>query len=127
MQAKRRQRKPAQSSTVTLKRAYDAPGASDGYRVLVDRLWPHGVTKRAARIDLWLKGIAPSAALRKWFGHDPTKWETFGARYRAELDKNPQAVEELVRLARPPASHHARLRRARRRTQSCNRAEDVPG
>ena len=62
---------------IRLKRAYAPPESDDGFRVLVDRLWPRGVSKRAARIDLWLKEIAPSAALRHWFGHDPAKWSTF--------------------------------------------------
>src|SRR5690606_16288420 len=67
---------------VTLKRAYEPPSAGDGMRVLVDRLWPRGVSKAAAHIDLWLKDVAPSTALRKWFGHDPGKWPEFQKRYR---------------------------------------------
>ena len=70
-----------------LKRIYDASEASDGYRVLVDRIWPRGVSKEKARIDLWMKEIAPSDALRKWFGHDPERWEEFQKRYREELQK----------------------------------------
>jgi uncharacterized protein YeaO (DUF488 family) len=81
---------------IKLKRAYEVPGSGDGFRVLVDRLWPRGVSKSAARIDLWLKEIAPSAALRKWFGHDPSKWTTFRDRYFRELDQNPKAVEQLM-------------------------------
>ncbi len=72
-----------------LKRAYEAPAHDDGYRVLVDRLWPRGVSKANARIDLWLKEVAPSTALRQWFGHDPAKWAEFRKRYRAELKGNP--------------------------------------
>src|SRR5690606_14601505 len=84
---------------VGLKRAYEAPADSDGMRVLVDRLWPRGVSKAAARIDLWLKDVAPSTELRKWFGHDPEKWPEFQKRYRAEL-KGSAALAELRRLAR---------------------------
>jgi uncharacterized protein YeaO (DUF488 family) len=81
---------------IQLKRAYDPPESDDGFRVLVDRLWPRGVSKRAARIDLWLKEIAPSAALRQWFGHDPAKWRMFRARYFRELQNNGAAVEQLM-------------------------------
>ena len=72
--------------------------ADDGARVLVDRIWPRGVAKESAALTLWLKAIAPTAALRKWFGHDPARWTEFRRRYRAELDANPAAVEELGRL-----------------------------
>lgn len=83
-----------------LKRVYDPPAASDGTRVLVDRVWPRGVSKADAKIDHWLKDIAPSTALRKWFGHDPAKWAEFKKRYIAELKKNPDAVAELRKLVR---------------------------
>ena len=85
--------------TVALKRAYEAASDSDGTRVLVDRLWPRGVTKAKARIDVWLKDVAPSTQLRKWFGHDPGKWTEFQRRYRAEL-KGSEALAELRKLAR---------------------------
>ena len=78
-----------------LKRVYEAAARDDGVRILVDRLWPRGVTKAAARIDLWFKDIAPSPALRTWFGHDPARWDEFRKRYFAELEKEP---EELARL-----------------------------
>jgi uncharacterized protein YeaO (DUF488 family) len=81
---------------IKLKRAYDPPKPSDGLRVLVDRLWPRGVSKSSARIDLWLKEIAPSSALRKRFCHDPSRWSTFRERYSRELDKNREAVEQLL-------------------------------
>ena len=68
-----------------IKRVYDPPSAQDGYRVLVDRLWPRGLKREAARIDLWLKEVAPSDKLRRWFSHDPKRWEIFAARYREEL------------------------------------------
>ncbi|MDZ4689297.1 MAG: DUF488 domain-containing protein [Planctomycetaceae bacterium] len=86
--------------TLALKRAYERPGARDGFRILVDRLWPRGVSKEAAAIDLWLKAIAPSTALRKWFGHDPAKWSQFRDRYFRELDANRDAVAELRKHAR---------------------------
>ena len=72
---------------VQIKRIYDAPDQSDGVRVLVDRLWPRGVTKKAASLDLWMKELAPSTELRKWFSHDPARWEGFRQRYRRELRK----------------------------------------
>ena len=80
---------------VKLKRIYDAPAPDDGRRVLVDRLWPRGIGKEEARLDDWLKEIAPSDALRKWFGHDPAKWEEFRARYRAELQSHGEQLAEL--------------------------------
>ena len=85
---------------IKLKRAYEEPKSGDGFRILVDRLWPRGVSKSSARIDLWLKEIAPSAALRKWFGHDPSKWTKFRDRYFLELDNNPKAVEQLMKHVR---------------------------
>jgi uncharacterized protein YeaO (DUF488 family) len=82
-----------------LKRVYDPPAANDGKRILVDRIWPRGLSKAEAELTLWLKDVAPSAALRKWFGHDPARWPEFQKRYRAELDANP-AVERLRDLLR---------------------------
>ena len=79
---------------IRLKRAYDPPSAADGQRILVERLWPRGITKQRAALDLWLKEIAPSPALRKWFAHDPAKWKQFQQRYCKELLENP-AVEVL--------------------------------
>ena len=70
---------------IQLKRAYDPPSKKDGLRVLVERLWPRGLTKKDVAVGLWLKDLAPSAELRKWFGHDPGKWSDFRRRYRAEL------------------------------------------
>lgn len=84
--------------SLSLKRAYAPPSATDGKRVLVERLWPRGMTKEAAAIDLWLKEVAPSTELRKWFGHEPAKWEEFQRRYRAELKDSP-ALAELRALA----------------------------
>ena len=70
---------------IRLKRAYEAASKDDGLRILVERLWPRGVSKPKARIDLWLKHLAPSAELRRWYGHDPARWEQFRKRYRTEL------------------------------------------
>ena len=84
-----------------LKRAYDPAGARDGYRVLVERLWPRGVRKTDLQLDAWLKDVAPSPELRRWFGHDPARWNEFAARYRRELGEYPaaEALAELVRRA----------------------------
>jgi uncharacterized protein YeaO (DUF488 family) len=83
------------TSTIKLKRAYEPPKKSDGSRILVDRLWPRGVSKAAAHIDVWLKEIAPSDGLRKWFGHDPGKWNEFRTRYAGELAKHSESVAQL--------------------------------
>jgi uncharacterized protein YeaO (DUF488 family) len=81
--------------TIRLKRAYEAPSAADGRRILVERLWPRGLSKEKADVDLWPKEVAPSSELRRWFGHDPAKWDEFRRRYREELR---QRSEELGRL-----------------------------
>jgi uncharacterized protein YeaO (DUF488 family) len=94
--AGRRQQERAMA--IFLKRAYDPPTASDGKRILVDRLWPRGLAKVKAKFDVWLKDVAPSTELREWFGHDPAKWTEFQTRYRAELKGNP-AFDELKKLA----------------------------
>ncbi|HJW02515.1 MAG TPA: DUF488 domain-containing protein [Azospira sp.] len=86
--------------SILLKRAYELPEPADGLRILVDRLWPRGVAKESARIDLWLKEVAPSTALRQWFGHDPLKWREFRERYFLELGQHPEAVEELAQHTR---------------------------
>lgn len=78
-----------------IKRVYEKPSRGDGKRILVDRLWPRGLTKEKASIDLWLKEIAPSTELRKWFGHDPAKWKDFQKRYRQELKSNKEQVAVL--------------------------------
>jgi uncharacterized protein YeaO (DUF488 family) len=85
---------------IKIKRAYEPPSKSDGARVLIDGLWPRGVTKEKAEIAEWMKEIAASAALRKWFSHDPAKWPEFKKRYRAELARNPGAVARLRETAR---------------------------
>jgi uncharacterized protein YeaO (DUF488 family) len=85
--------------SISLKRAYEPPAKNDGIRVLVDRLWPRGIRKSEAAIDIWLKDLAPSTELRKWFAHDPEKWPEFHKRYRAELKGNP-ALSELREQSR---------------------------
>ena len=82
-----------------LKRAYDAPAKNDGLRILVDRLWPRGISKEELKLDEWDKDVAPSTALRKWFGHDPERWAEFKKRYHAELEAKPEGVQKLKRLA----------------------------
>ncbi|KQX34356.1 hypothetical protein ASD04_17110 [Devosia sp. Root436] len=79
----------------SIKRIYEPRAPGDGTRVLIDRLWPRGMTKAEARIDQWLKAVAPSPALRKWFGHDPANWAEFVQRYRAELAANAEVVDQL--------------------------------
>lgn len=86
--------------TFRVKRVYDAPSPDDGFRVLVDRLWPRGLTRSSASVDLWLREVAPSEELRRWYGHRPERWEEFRARYFAELDRRPDLVEALLRLER---------------------------
>src|SRR5215470_7152844 len=80
------------------KRVYEPSAKDDGYRVLVDRLWPRGLTKAKAHVDLWLKEVAPSTELRKWFGHEPEKWPEFQTRYSVEMKKQPEAIATLRRL-----------------------------
>jgi uncharacterized protein YeaO (DUF488 family) len=81
---------------IRTKRVYEAARPDDGHRVLVDRVWPRGMTKERARADVWLKDAAPSTALRKWFGHERSKWEPFKRRYFAELDARPEVVTKLL-------------------------------
>lgn len=106
--------------TVRIKRIYEPVSDDDGTRVLVDRLWPRGVRKDEAAVDHWLKGVAPSPELRKWFAHDPARFDEFAAAYRDELDRAPEAVGELFALARAgdvtllygardPECNHARV------------------
>jgi uncharacterized protein YeaO (DUF488 family) len=86
----------AARTTVRIKRVYDPPARTDGLRILVDRLWPRGLSREAAALDDWMPDVAPSAALRTWFGHDPARWTAFQQRYRRELDANPDAVRALA-------------------------------
>jgi uncharacterized protein YeaO (DUF488 family) len=85
---------------IALKRAYDPVSPTDGTRVLVERLWPRGVSKAKLHADAWLKDVAPSTALRKWFGHDPEKWDEFRKRYGRELSSHPEAWRPIVSAAR---------------------------
>jgi len=85
---------------VRIKRAYLPPAPGDGVRVLVDRLWPRGVSKSDAAIDSWMKDLAPSTELRRWFGHDPSRWDEFRRRYKAELSGKSDLLDELRGLAR---------------------------
>ena len=80
---------------IKLKRVYQEPSPADGLRILVDRLWPRGLTKERAAVDLWLKELAPSTELRKWFGHDPAKWREFQTRYRKEVLDNDEVLQVL--------------------------------
>lgn len=86
--------------TIRLKRAYEKPEATDGTRILVDRLWPRGLTKEKAAADLWLKEVAPSTELRKWFGHDPGRWRSFRSRYRTELKHQSTPLQLIRRKAK---------------------------
>ena len=81
--------------TIAIKRAYEEPLKKDGYRILIDKLWPRGIKKEDAALDEWAKDLAPSSALRKWFGHDPKHWSAFQKKYKAELDKN-ETIDEFV-------------------------------
>src|SRR5690349_8277043 len=85
---------------IKLKRVYESPGKDDGKKFLVERLWPRGVKKTALADAVWLKDVAPSTDVRKWFGHDPNKWAEFQRRYRSELKKDEVALEPILRAAR---------------------------
>lgn len=88
------------ASHIRMKRAYEPPAADDGARILIDRLWPRGVSKETLALDQWLKEIAPSTELRQWFGHDPALWPEFRKRYAAELRTHADLVESLRAMAR---------------------------
>lgn len=85
---------------IRIKRVYDPAASSDGLRMLVERLWPRGMKKEDAKLDAWLKDVAPSTELRKWFSHDPAKWSEFQLRYRAELDQHPEAWQPILDAAK---------------------------
>jgi uncharacterized protein YeaO (DUF488 family) len=95
-----RQHSKVPASNVRLKRAYEAPAVSDGTRILIDRLWPRGISKERAAIDHWIKDIAPSTKLRKWFAHDPARWNEFRRRYAKEVRQNADLIDQLRSLAR---------------------------
>lgn len=88
---------------IKLKRVYEEPLKNDGFRILVERLWPRGITKERAAVNLWLKEIAPSPELRKWFGHDAAKWEEFCKRYRMELENKQELVKFLLQKSKEGA------------------------
>ena len=81
---------------IKLKRIYEEPAVSDGIRILVERLWPRGLSKEKAKVDIWLKEVAPSTELRKWFNHDPEKWEEFKKRYYGELQNNKPVIKDAL-------------------------------
>lgn len=83
---------------IKIKRIYEKPSNEDGYRILVDRLWPRGLTKVKADIDIWLKEIAPTTGLRKWFAHDPKKWKSFKEKYKRELKNNTDVISKIKQL-----------------------------
>jgi len=85
---------------IKIKRAYESPNDTDGYRILVDRLWPRGISKEKAKIDFWPKELAPSTELRRWYGHDPEKWSEFKSRYFDELSNHPELLSELLEYVR---------------------------
>jgi uncharacterized protein YeaO (DUF488 family) len=84
---------------IQIKRVYDPPRAEDGLRFLVDRLWPRGISKEALKLDRWLKDVAPSDGLRRWFGHDPAKWDDFCQRYFNELNNKPDTWQPIINSA----------------------------
>jgi uncharacterized protein YeaO (DUF488 family) len=106
---------------VRMKRVYEPPGPDDGYRVLVERLWPRGVSKENAHLDAWAKELAPSDELRRWYGHDPARWEAFRARYRRELDE-PARRDQLDRLVERAAAGTVTLVYASRAGEISNAA-----
>src|SRR5688500_11169348 len=85
---------------ISIKRVYEPASAADGKRILAERLWPRGIKKASLKLDRWIREVAPSTELRKWFGHDPEKWTVFQERYAAELDASPQAWMELLQIAK---------------------------
>ena len=89
-----------EAAMINIKRVYDPFSSTDGTRLLVERLWPRGVKKTSLEIKSWLKDVAPSAELRKWFSHDPAKWNEFRSRYFAELEANPDAWQPIIEVAR---------------------------
>jgi uncharacterized protein YeaO (DUF488 family) len=81
---------------IKIKRAYESPSDTDGHRILVDRLWPRGISKEKAKVDFWPKELSPSTKLRHWYGHDSKKWPEFKSRYYAEFESNPELLNELL-------------------------------
>ena len=92
--------RPDKNMNIVLKRVYDDPDAAEGYRVLVDRVWPRGIAKESLHIDEWLRDLAPSTELRKWFGHDPSRWESFRRQYLDELQAKQDELKRLQTIAK---------------------------
>lgn len=86
--------------SLTIKRIYEPVTSKDGFRILIDRIWPRGLSKASASVDLWLKTLAPSTELRQWFGHDPDKWIQFRQRYFSELDGQAEAINQIRKMAK---------------------------
>jgi uncharacterized protein YeaO (DUF488 family) len=89
---------------IKIKRVYDMPAKEDGFRILVDRLWPRGLTKEKAKVDLWLKEIAPSNDLRRWFAHDPKKWQEFKSKYQSELKSKQELLAKIKHIEKEKAT-----------------------
>ena len=99
-------KKKVSAGNVKLKRAYEPPAVDDGTRILIDRLWPRGITKERAAIDQWMKDISPSTELRKWFGHDPARWDEFRRRYAKEVHQHAESSRSIT-LPRTARSDHS--------------------
>jgi len=106
-------------TTIVTKRAYDPPSSKDGIRILVDRLWPRGLRKDAAALDLWAKDLAPTTSLRKWFDHRPERFAEFKRRYRGELESNPAVPDVLRRIGKAKVSLLYAAKDRRSITPSC--------
>lgn len=91
---------PVSMSRIRTRRIYEPPGPDDRFRILTDRLWPRGLTKERARVDLWIRDAAPSTELRRWYQHDPERWDEFRRRYFAELDAKPELIEQILEQVR---------------------------
>jgi len=109
--------------SIAIKRIYEPFSKTDGYRILVDRLWPRGIKKENAHVDRWLKEVAPSTALRKWFNHEPEKWKSFVTKYRAEL-KGSSALDELLALRK---QHKTVTLLYSAKDEQCNQAGALKG
>lgn len=108
--------------SIAIKRVYEAPQKSDGYRVLVDRIWPRGVRRDKAELDDWIKALAPSTELRKWFDHDPQRWDEFRTRYRKELKASDEAQQALADLGKRARRQRVTLVFAARDSEHSNAA-----
>jgi uncharacterized protein YeaO (DUF488 family) len=112
---------------IIIERIYDNPkGNNSSFRILVDRLWPRGLSNDKVRVDLWQKDVAPSNSLRKWFGHDEKKWDEFKRRYFKELDKKSDATNVILNKAKQGTSYNVIIWRKGRKAQQCGSFEGVP-